>query len=31
VRSATRAGRVRLSFHLYNDAEDVDRALAALR
>jgi selenocysteine lyase/cysteine desulfurase len=31
VRCATRAGRVRLSFHLYNDAEDVDRALAALR
>ena len=31
VRCATRAGRVRLSFHLYNDDDDVDRALAALR
>jgi selenocysteine lyase/cysteine desulfurase len=31
VRCATRAGRVRLAFHLYNDEDDVDRALAALR
>ena len=31
VRCATRAGRVRLSFHLYNTEDDVDRALAALR
>ncbi len=30
IRCATRAGRVRLSFHLYNDEDDVDRALAAL-
>jgi selenocysteine lyase/cysteine desulfurase len=31
VRCATRAGAVRLSFHLYNDEDDVDRALAVLR
>lgn len=31
IRCATRAGRVRLSFHLYNTEDDVDRALAALR
>ena len=31
VRCATRAGRIRLSFHLYNGEDDVDRALAALR
>jgi selenocysteine lyase/cysteine desulfurase len=31
VRSAVRAGRVRASFHLYNDDSDVERALAALR
>ena len=30
VRTAVRAGRVRLSFHLYNDEADVDLALAAL-
>jgi len=30
VRTAVRAGRVRLSFHLYNDATDVDLALGAL-
>jgi selenocysteine lyase/cysteine desulfurase len=28
---ASRAGRVRVCFHLYNDDEDVDAALAALR
>ncbi|CCH34225.1 aminotransferase class V-fold PLP-dependent enzyme [Actinosynnema sp. NPDC047251] len=31
VRSAVRAGRVRLGFHLYNTAEDVDLVLEALR
>ncbi|MFD1152250.1 aminotransferase class V-fold PLP-dependent enzyme [Saccharothrix hoggarensis] len=31
VRSSLRAGRVRLAFHLYNTAEDVDLVLAALR
>lgn len=30
VRTAVRAGRVRLSFHLYNDDADVDHALNAL-
>ena len=30
VRSSIRAGRVRLAFHLYNDAEDVDQVLTAL-
>jgi selenocysteine lyase/cysteine desulfurase len=30
IRAAGRAGAVRLSFHLYNDATDVDRALEAL-
>ena len=30
VRAAGRAGAVRLSFHLYNDEADVDRALEAL-
>lgn len=30
VRTAVRAGRVRLSCHLYNTDDDVDRALAAL-
>jgi selenocysteine lyase/cysteine desulfurase len=30
VRTAVRAGRVRLSFHLYNDEADVDLALSAL-
>ena len=30
VRTAVRAGRVRLSFHLYNQQTDVDLALAAL-
>lgn len=30
VRASVRAGRLRLSCHLYNDEEDVDRALAAL-
>lgn len=31
VRTALRAGRVRLSFHLYNDAADVDLAVHAVR
>jgi len=31
VRAATRAGGARLSFHLYNDEDDVELALAALR
>ena len=31
VRAAVRAGRVRASFHLYNTAADVERALAALQ
>ena len=31
VRAAVRAGRVRVSFHLYNDEDDVERAVAALR
>ena len=30
IRAAGRAGAVRLSFHLYNDATDADRALEAL-
>jgi selenocysteine lyase/cysteine desulfurase len=30
VRSAVRAGRVRLSFHVYNDSRDVELAVAAL-
>ncbi len=30
VRRAVRAGRVRLSFHLYNDRADVDRAAGAV-
>ena len=30
IASATRAGRARLSFHLYNDEADADRALEAL-
>lgn len=30
VRSSLRAGRVRLAFHLYNTAEDVDLVLTAL-
>ncbi len=30
IRASMRAGAVRLSFHLYNDAADADRALAAL-
>lgn len=30
IRTAVRAGRVRASFHLYNDADDVDLAVAAL-
>lgn len=30
-RVAGRAGRVRLAFHVWNDGEDVERALAALR
>ncbi|MER5264722.1 aminotransferase class V-fold PLP-dependent enzyme [Actinosynnema sp. NPDC002837] len=30
VRSSIRAGRVRLAFHLYNTAEDVDQVLTAL-
>lgn len=31
IRAAVRAGRVRVSFHVYNDASDVDALLAALR
>ena len=31
VRAAVRAGRARLSFHLYNDEADVEQAVAALR
>jgi selenocysteine lyase/cysteine desulfurase len=31
IRSAVRAGRVRLSFHVYNDSRDVELAVAALR
>ncbi|MBM7775885.1 selenocysteine lyase/cysteine desulfurase [Actinokineospora baliensis] len=31
VRCANRAGRTRLAFHLYNTAEDVDVAVAAIR
>ena len=31
IRASVRGGRVRLSFHLYNTDEDVDRAVAALR
>jgi selenocysteine lyase/cysteine desulfurase len=30
VRASGRAGRTRLSFHLYNTTEDVDLAVAAL-
>ncbi|WP_121008438.1 aminotransferase [Saccharothrix australiensis] len=30
VRSSVRAGRVRVAFHLYNTAEDVERVLEAL-
>ena len=30
VRAASRAGRARVSFHLYNDEADVDRALSAV-
>jgi selenocysteine lyase/cysteine desulfurase len=30
VRSSVRAGRVRVSPHLYNGAGDIDRALEAL-
>lgn len=31
IRSAPRAGKIRLSFHLYNTTADVDLALTALR
>lgn len=31
VVAASRGGRTRLAFHLYNDASDVDRVLSALR
>jgi selenocysteine lyase/cysteine desulfurase len=31
VRSSVRAGGVRVGFHLYNDANDLDRVVAALR
>lgn len=31
VRTAIRAGKVRVSFHLYNTVEDVDLAVSALR
>ena len=30
IACAVRAGSVRLSFHLYNDEQDVDLAVAAL-
>jgi selenocysteine lyase/cysteine desulfurase len=30
LRAAVRAGAVRLAFHVYNDEDDVDRAVAAL-
>jgi selenocysteine lyase/cysteine desulfurase len=30
LRAAVRAGRLRLSFHLYNDESDVEAALRAL-
>lgn len=30
IRASVRAGRMRVSFHLYNTAEDVDRTVAAL-
>jgi selenocysteine lyase/cysteine desulfurase len=31
ITATLRAGRARLSFHLYNTAEDVEMAVAALR
>jgi selenocysteine lyase/cysteine desulfurase len=31
ITATSRAGRTRLSFHLYNTAEDVEMAVAALR
>jgi selenocysteine lyase/cysteine desulfurase len=31
IRASVRAGRTRLSFHIYNTDKDVDRAVAALR
>ncbi len=31
IRAATRANGCRLSFHLYNDEDDVAAAVAALR
>lgn len=31
VRSSVRAGAVRLAFHLYNDEDDLDRVVSALR
>lgn len=31
IRASVRAGKARLSFHLYNTADDVDRAARALR
>jgi selenocysteine lyase/cysteine desulfurase len=31
ITATSRAGRTRLSFHLYNNAEDVEMAVAALR
>ena len=30
VRFSVRDGRARISFHLYNDEDDLDRVLAAL-
>jgi len=30
IRASVRAGRTRLSFHIYNSEADVDRAVAAL-
>ena len=31
IRAATRAGRIRVCFHLYNSGDDVERVVAALR
>jgi len=31
ITATSRAGRTRLSFHLYNTAEDLEMAVAALR